>query len=271
MKGLSEESSPLAIAAALRQRLRVRAHTFGSWVSIGHPEIASLFASGEGHFVGVDLEHTTTELSAVQHIIRACHEQRRACLVRISPGHLEQIQRVLDAGADGIIVPQISSVAQIDHIAAAVRYPPDGSRSYGVAAAHRYGRAFDAYVQSANASLSLTIQIETSEGVQRVGELVAHPAVDGVMVGPYDLSGSMGIPGQLADSRVRAACALVAEACAKTSKGCGLHLVRPSVESMQVEFARGFTFLVLGSDVFTLWQRGLEVDEMIRACTGSLE
>lgn len=260
---------PLAMAAALRKRLRARDRLYGAWMSIGHPEIASIFADAQGDFVGIDLEHTTIELSTAQQIIRACHEFHRACLPRIFPGNLEQIRRLLDAGADGIIVPQVSSSEAIDRVVQALYYPPQGRRSFGVAAAHQYGRAFEAYVREANEACSLIVQVETMAGVEQIDAIVANPAVDGVMIGPYDLSGSLGIPGQVSHPRVAEACRRVIAACAKASMSCGLHLVYPQVEDLRREFNAGFTFLVLGSDIFTLWQRGVEIDAMIDACRGT--
>ena len=262
----TNDEHPLAIAAALRRRLRARQPTFGAWSSIGHPEIASLFAGARGHFVGVDLEHTTTSLDTIQAMIRACHEFRRACLPRVFPGNVEQIRRLLDAGADGVIVPQVSTREDIDRVVPMLRYPPEGQRSFGVAAAHHYGRAFDAYVQSANESLSLIIQVETVAAIEHVDDLVSHPAVDGVMIGPYDLSGSLGIPGALTDARVVAASRRVIAACAAASMSCGIHLVYPRLSDIQQQLAAGVTFLVLGSDVFNLHHRSLDVDAMIEAC-----
>lgn len=260
---------PLAIAATLRRRLRTRARTFGAWSSLGHPEIASIFASAKGHFVGVDLEHSTTSLSTAQAMIRACHEYRRACLARVSPGSVEQIRRLLDAGADGVILPQVSSRDDIDSAAKMLRYPPEGERSFGVAAAHQYGRVFDAYVQSANESLTLIVQVETMAAVERIDSIVSHPAVDGVMIGPYDLSGSLGIPGALTHPRVVEASKRVIQACAASSRSCGVHLVHPNLDDIRRQLAAGFTFLVLGSDVFNLWKRNVEVDAMIDPCESS--
>lgn len=260
------DEHPLAIAAALRHRLRTRAHTFGAWSSLGHPEIASIFASAKGHFVGVDLEHSTTSLSTAQAMIRACHEFRRACLIRVSPGSVEQMRRLLDAGADGLIVPQVSSSDDIDRAAKVLRYPPKGERSFGVAAAHQYGRVFDAYARSANESLTLIVQVETMPAVERIDSIVSHPAVDGVMIGPYDLSGSLGIPGALTHPRVVEASKRVIEACTASSRSCGVHLVHPSLDDIRQHLVAGFTFLVLGSDVFSLWKRGVEVDAMIGSC-----
>jgi 2-dehydro-3-deoxyglucarate aldolase len=259
-------ADPLAVAGRLRRRLKRRERAFGAWLSIGHPEIASIFAGARGDFVGVDLEHTTTELSTGQQIIRTCHEFGRACLPRIAPGNLEQLRRLLDAGADGVIVPQVSTRDDVNRVVEALRYPPEGRRGFGVAAAHQYGRVFDAYVRSANASLSLIVQVETIAAVERIEPIVAHPDVDGVMIGPYDLSGSLGVPGQLAHPHVRAAARRVIAACAAGSKSCGIHLVRPSLEVIRAHLADGFTFLVLGSDIFNLAQRSEEFDGMIAGC-----
>jgi len=255
----------LALAAALRSKLRARQRLFGAWMSIGSAEIASIFAAARGDFLGIDLEHTTIDLVSAQAIIRACHEFQRACLPRIFPEHVEQARRLLDAGADGIIVPQVASKDDVERINQVLRYPPQGRRGFGVAAAHWYGRAFDAYIQRANESLSLIVQVETIAGVERIEEIVSHPAVDGVMVGPYDMSGSLGLPGQLRHPRVVEACARVIAACAARSVSCGLHLVYPKLEDVQRELSAGCTFLVLGSDIFNLSQRSLEVDAMVDA------
>lgn len=257
-----KETDP-SVASALRQRFRSRSRAYGAWLSIGSAEVASIFAAAKGHFVGIDLEHTTIDLPTTQMIIRSCHEHRRAALPRIFPGDLQQARRLLDAGADGLIVPQVSVREQIQSVADCMRYPPLGKRGFGVAAAHRYGRGFEEYVRAANESLSLMIQVETSEGVANIEKLASHPAVDAVMIGPYDLSGSLGIPGRLKDKRVVEACNRVIKACERQGISCGMHLVYPNVDEVREHLARGFTFLVLGSDIFNLWKRSEETDEII--------
>ncbi len=253
----------LGVAAALRERFRGRHRAYGAWLSIGHPEVAAIFAAARGHFVGIDLEHTTIDLPTAQQIIRACHQYRRACLPRIFPGDFQAVRRLLDAGADGIIVPQVSSIEHVEAVADLMRYPPHGHRGFGVAAAQEYGRGFDRYMAGANEALSLMIQVETVAGVRNIEALAAHPAVDAVMIGPYDLSGSLGVPGKIGDPSVVAACREVAVACRKRGIGCGMHLVYPDLAEIQDHFARDFTFVILGSDIFNLWRRCVEVDQMI--------
>lgn len=264
--GLSGGGEQLAIARALRGRLRQRLATFGSWMSLGDPEIAAILAASSTNFVGIDLEHTTVDLSTVQATVRVCHQYGRACLPRVPPGQMEYVKRLLDAGADGVVIPQVSRRGQIDEIVSAMRYPPAGARSFGVAAAQNYGRAFEGYAQAANDSLSLVIQIESRDAVDNVEDLVSHPAVDAVLLGPYDLSGSFGVPGKLDDPRVVKACDEVIGSCARAGISCGIHLVYPSLEEVKDHLERRLTFLVLGSDVFNLWKRAEQTDEIVRGC-----
>ena len=123
-------------------------------------------------------------------------------------------------------------------------------------------------MRAANDSLSLIVQVETVDAVERIETLVAHPAVDGVLIGPYDLSGSLGIPGAVTHPTVVEACRRVVDACARATISCGMHLVYPTEADVRRELTAGFTCLVLGSDIFNLWQRSLEVDHILGACGG---
>jgi 2-dehydro-3-deoxyglucarate aldolase len=172
----------------------------------------------------------------------------------VASHNAEQIRRLLDSGADGVIVPQVSRPAEVERIVEWCKYPPRGKRSYGVARAQAYGADFGRYVETWNERSIILIQIESIAAVEAVDELLAHEAVDGAMVGPYDLSGSFGIPGQLADPRVTRACERVIEACRRHGKACGTHLVEPSEEDVRAVLAKGYSFAVLASDVFILWK-----------------
>jgi 2-dehydro-3-deoxyglucarate aldolase len=175
----------------------------------------------------------------------------------------EQIKRLLDSGADGIIVPMVSTASQVRQIVDWCKYTPVGKRSYGVARAHGYGFDFARYTTEWNASSTIVIQIESVEGVSAIDELLGHEAIDGVMIGPYDLSGSLGIPGQLFHPRVTEACARVVEACKRHGKACGTQIVDASADALSAAFSAGYTFAVLSSDVFLLWKWSERVKDML--------
>jgi 2-dehydro-3-deoxyglucarate aldolase len=240
--------------AELKRRLRSGA--FAAWTSIGHPSITEIFAASGVDFIGIDIEHSTISLADSQRIIAAAHGAGVACLPRIASHNGEHMKRLCDAGADGLIVPMVSTPAEVQHIVNWSKYPPLGKRSYGVASAQGYGFEFERYAKTWNDVSTLVIQIESIAGVEAVDELIAHPAVDAAMIGPYDLSGSLGIPGQLDDPRVTEACARVVDACRKQGRACGTHLVDPTEDQVAAAFAAGYTFVVLASDVFILWKWG---------------
>lgn len=250
--------------ADLKRRLRARKHLFGCWTSIGHPSITEIFARSGADFIGVDMEHSTTSHEQAQRMIAASQGEGVPCWVRVSSHNGEQIHRVLDSGADGILVPNVARKEEVRRIADWFLYPPEGKRGYGVGRAQGYGFDFSRYTSGWNRRGVLLIQIESMEGVEAAEELLKHPAVDGAMVGPYDISGSLGIPGQLDHPRVQKACAQVIQACRRQGKGCGTQMVEPTPGRVKAVLRRGYTFVMLGSDVFILWKWGEAMGKMIR-------
>ena len=242
------------MARSVAEALRARAPLLAAWTSLGHPSITEIFAKAGVDFIGIDLEHSTISQEQAQRIIAAAQAGGVACLPRISSHNGEQIRRLLDSGADGRIVPNVSRLVELERIVAWSKYPPLGARSYGVARAQGYGASFDAYVKHWNERSALIIQIESIQGVEAAEALLASPAVDGVMIGPYDLSGSLGLPGELDHPRVQQACARLVEACRRHRKACGTQVIDPTPEHVAAAFGRGYTFIVLASDVFILWK-----------------
>ncbi len=246
-----------------RARLKNRSAIFGGWTSLGHPSITDMLAQSGVDFIGIDLEHSTISLEQSQNIIARAQAAGLVCLPRVSSHNAEQIKRLLDSGADGVIVPMVNSKAEAQKIVEWCKYPPLGKRSYGVARAQNYGKDFEAYTSAWNERSTVIIQIESIEGVNEVDAILANEWVDGVMVGPYDLSGSLGIPGQLFHPDVKAACAKVVKACEKHGKACGTHIVDPTHKNVAEALQEGYTFVVLSSDVFLLWKWGEKTKDLI--------
>jgi 2-keto-3-deoxy-L-rhamnonate aldolase RhmA len=255
--------------AAFRQKLRGRQLLFGGWTSIGHPQITEVFATSGVDFIGIDIEHSTISLEQSLAIIAASQAARTICLPRIASHNPEMIKRLLDSGADGVIVPMVATPAEVENIIAWTKYPPDGRRSFGVARAQTYGHDFQNYAKRWNEASSIIIQIETVEGVENIEKLLAYDEIDGAMVGPYDLSGSLGIPGQIDSPKVQEAAKHVNEVCRKLGRACGTHLVEPTTAGMAKAVADGFTFALLASDVFLLAQWARMIKKQIADTRGA--
>jgi len=237
---------------------------FGGWTSISHPSITEIFSQMPFDFIGIDIEHSTISLEQAQRIIAASQAKDIACFPRIGSHNGEQIKRLLDSGADGIIVPMVNTRSEVQSIIEWCKYPPIGKRSYGIARAQDYGFGFESYTQTWNDYSTIIIQIESIQGVEAAEDLLSNEYIDGAMIGPYDLSGSMGLPGELSHPKVQKACSHVLEVCQRHNKACGTQIIDPSKEAIQTALQAGYTFLVMASDIFVLWKWAEKTGQLIK-------
>lgn len=238
----------------LKNKLRNRQRIFAAWTSLGHPSITEIFCQAAFDFIGIDIEHSTISHEQCQRIIAAAQAGGSLCLARIASHNLEMVKRLLDSGADGIIVPMVETPQEVQAIIQAMRYAPKGKRSFGVARAQGYGFDFELYAKEWNRSSILMVQIESQLGVDNIEEILSFDEVDAVMIGPYDLSGSLGIPGQLEHQRVKDLCQRIIRACKKYKRSCGTQNIDPDLKSLRKNLSQGYTFVVLASDIFVLWR-----------------
>jgi len=248
----------------LKNRLKNREVLFAGWTSLGHPQVTDMIVRSGVDFVGIDIEHSTISQEQSQRIIAASHASDIPCLPRIATHNQESIKRLLDSGADGVIVPTVETADQVEKLIEWFKYPPLGRRGYGIALAQGYGHDFEDYTTQWNKSSVLIIQIESISAVENIEKLLQFDEVDGAMVGPYDISGSLGIPGQINHEKVRNAGQMVVNACRKFGKACGTQDIDPTTKSVQIALDSGYTFIVLASDVFILWKWGERMQKIIK-------
>lgn len=219
----------------------------GTILSIDHPAVVEIAKLSGFDWLWIDAEHGRfNELSAATACaITAGHVPT---FVRIPDKSETTIKRYLDVGADGIILPQVSSLADARNIARAALYPPQGQRSVGIARAHDYGLHFADYL--AKRSYSLIAQIETLAGVNQVDSIVQESYIDAIIVGPYDLSGSCGVPGDIACDQVQQGIAAVLAACKRAGKPCGIFAADAAAGKHYVE--QGFDLVSIGIDTMML-------------------
>ena len=248
----------------LKQKLKNRSSVFASWTSLGHPQVTEMLVRSGVDFLGIDIEHSTISQSQSQRIIAACDAHGVACLPRVATHNQECIKRVLDSGADGVIVPTVETPQQVEKLIEWTKYPPMGKRGFGIARAQGYGHDFEEYTSKWNETSILMIQIESVQAVDNIEKLLAFNEVDAVMVGPYDISGSLDVPGQINHPRVQEAGQKVVNACSKFGKACGTQDIEPTQESLGKALENGYTFIVLASDVFILWKWGERMQKLVR-------
>ena len=254
----------LEIRKILKQKLKNRKPVFGSWVSYKDQGIAETFARSGFDFVAIDMEHTTISIDDANRIITACHSQGVACLPRPVSHNNDYIKPLLEAGADGLFIQMVNTKKDVENLISLLKFSPVGNRSYGVNRAHGYGIDFNEYIRSWNETSSFIIQVESITAVENIEELICFDEVDAVMIGPYDISGSLGVPGELDHPLVKSACQKVVQACLKKGKSCCTQISNVSEETVKKAFKDGFTFVILASDLFVLTNWAINTKLLIK-------
>jgi 2-keto-3-deoxy-L-rhamnonate aldolase RhmA len=253
------------LRGSLKERLQKRERLFAGWVSYAHPSITETFARAGFDFIAIDMEHSTISVEQAQRIIAASQSEGVPCLPRPVSHSNDWIKPLLESGSDGMIVQMVNTPDQAEAIINDFKYPPMGNRSFGVNRAQGYGFDFDQYVESWNKTSSLIFQIESRTAVENIDDILAFDPVDGVMVGPYDISGSYGVPGKVDHPDVIAASRKVIAACKARGISCGTQLADVSDSKIAELFDLGYTYLILGSDLFVLWKWAEQMQTMMNS------
>jgi 2-dehydro-3-deoxyglucarate aldolase len=233
----------------LKSKLARSELTIGSWITLGHPAIAEIMASAGFDWLVLDMEHSVLELGEVQTIIQVLDKQQCPAIVRLTSNHPDQIKRVMDAGATGVMVPMVKSAADAHAAIQSVYYPPRGQRGVGLARAQGYGASFPEYQRWMEQNAIVVVMIEHVDAVNDIDAILSVPEIDAYIIGPYDLSGSMGRPGELNHADVQAAIECVLRAGQRAEKPGGIHVIEPDPDALQQRIRSGFNFLGYTLDI----------------------
>jgi 2-keto-3-deoxy-L-rhamnonate aldolase RhmA len=247
---------------SLKSKLSKGKLTIGSWITLAHPAIAEIMSRAGFDWLAVDLEHSVITIREAEELIRIIALSGVAPLVRLSANNPVQIKRVMDAGAHGAIVPMVNSAADAEAAVEAVRYPPKGKRGVGLARAQGYGSSFERYREWLNRETVVIVQVEHIEAVNNLEAILSVDGVDGFIVGPYDLSGSLGVPGQFDQPVVKEAMERIRSIGIASGKAFGIHIIEPDVQELRHRVEEGYNFLAYSLDIRmldTACRSGLEV------------
>lgn len=249
----------------LKESLYRNVDTTGSWVTLGHPAVAEIMCQAGFDWLTIDMEHSAITLHQTQELIRVIDLCGVVPLVRVGENDPTVIKRVMDAGAHGVIVPMVNSREEAEAAVAAVKYPPTGSRGVGLARAQQYGFGFEAYKKWVEEESVVIVQIEHIKAIGNLEAILSAPGVDGSIIGPYDLSGSLGRPGEFERPEVQQALLRYEETCRRMNKPMGSHVVQPDPEKALELKGKGYAFLAVGLDSLYLGTKCREVVGRITA------
>lgn len=228
--------------------------SIGSWITIGHPSIAEAMAIAGFDWLCIDLEHSVTDYTEAQLLIMAIQGKGLKAFVRVGENNTRIIKRVLDAGADGIIVPNVNSAAEAMKAVNAIKYPPIGSRGVGLARAQDYGFGFQHYKDVTAKEIKLIVQIEHHKAIKELDSILQVNGVDGTFIGPYDLSGSVGKPGDWDDPEVIDMLRLYEATTKRYNKLIGYHVVPPDYMLLKDKIDKGYNFIAFSFDALFMGQ-----------------
>jgi 2-keto-3-deoxy-L-rhamnonate aldolase RhmA len=234
-----------------RARLKRGEPLLGTMVTLASAASAEVLASIGFDWLFIDGEHGPLETRKLNEILQAV-SHKTACIVRVPQAAEVPIKRALDLGAHGILVPQVNTAAQAADVVRWSRYAPDGERGVGLARAHGYGQTFREYVRSANDDIAVIVQAEHARAVDNIEAIVKVTGVDAVLLGPYDLSASLGKMGQIDDPAVVAAIRRVTDVCRAARMPLGYFGVTATAVAPYV--AQGYTLIVAGVDTLYIGQ-----------------
>jgi len=223
--------------------------TVGSWITLAHPAIAEIMSNAGFDWLAVDVEHSTITIREAEELIRVISLSGVVPLVRLTSNNPEQIKRVMDAGSHGIIVPMVNSPEDAKKAVESVKYPPKGKRGVGLARAQGYGAKFHEYLEWQKDESIVIVQVEHIDAVNNLEEIFSVDGVDGYIIGPYDLSGSMGIPGQFEHVDFLAAMDRVKSVAKKMNVTGGIHVIEPDPEQLKNRIKEGYQFIAYSLDI----------------------
>jgi 2-keto-3-deoxy-L-rhamnonate aldolase RhmA len=221
----------------------------GSWITLAHPAIAEIMANAGFDWLAIDLEHSVITIREAEELIRIIELSGVIPLVRLTSNNSDLIKRVMDSGAHGIIVPMVNSSKEAEIAVQSIKYPPKGSRGVGLARAQKYGSGFETYKKWQKDGSIVIVQVEHIEAVNNLREILSVPDIDGFIVGPYDLSGSMGIPGEFSNPKFINALNKIKKVAKEMNVYSGIHIIEPDKEQLIKSIKDDYKFIAYSLDI----------------------
>ena len=241
---------------AIRNKMKRGQPTIGSWMQIPHGSVAEIMGAAGYDWVAVDMEHGSVSVAQLPDLFRSLELGNTLPLVRVAEGAARDCQQALDAGAGGIIVPNIKSTDHLIAVRDACRWPPAGKRGVGFSRANLFGDNFRSYAEEAQAPL-LVAMLEDVRALDELDSILAVEGLDAVLLGPYDLSASLHQTAKFNHPNYLRALRTILWKAQTFRIPLGIHVVEPSTTELKKRIRQGFRFLPFSMDSVLL-RKGLE-------------
>ena len=230
----------------------------GSWVQACNTESVKMMIHSGFDFLVIDMEHGSIFEKDLPRLFQVFDKTNCLPIVRVAQNSPILIRRALDLGARGIVVPCVNSIEEVKKAKDAMFYPPKGGRGIGYSKANDYGLNFKKNFSKVNDELIFIIQIEHEIAVNNINEIFSISEIDYYIIGPYDLTGSLGIVGDFENKLFQDSIKVVKDAAHKHKIKSGMHVVDPNIYRLKKIINEGYDFIAYGTDALLLYHKCIE-------------
>ena len=223
----------------------------GGWIQIPHSNIAEIMSSANYSWVGFDMEHGSFSIGDLPDLFRSVELNNKLPLVRLPNKNLEICSQALDAGCAGVIIPNIKNEAELSLLIKACYLPPHGTRGVGYSRANLFGKEFKKFIKQNNKPIVIAM-IENIYSVKKLEKILSVPGLDAILIGPYDLSASMGITGKFNNIKFKLIIDKIKKLSKKFKIPCGIHVIEPNFKVLKKYIKQGYKFLPFSTDTVLL-------------------
>ena len=235
----------------IRKKLNMGIPSIGSWLQLNNTSVGSIIANNNFDWLTLDLEHGDIDEADIPFMVNSIQPYCPLVFARIRSPETTYCSRALDLGVNGIIIPKIESFEQITNLKESIYYPPNGSRGVGYANTNLFGENLLNHLGELNQPFIVPM-IETKKGVEELENILQCKGIDAILIGPYDLSASCGVPGKIQSEIVQEKVEYILKTCKKYAVPAGLHIVEPEEKILSEAIKKGFTFLPYSIDTVFL-------------------
>jgi len=224
----------------------------GTWITTFNPSAAQIMSTLGFQWLCVDLEHSTISFNQMEILISIIEKNGSIPYVRVGKNDKLHIKKALDAGAQGIIIPMVNNAKEAKEAIESTYYYPNGKRGVGLARAQNYGYAFENYVKNKSKKIKLILQIESALAVKNLEKILELKNISGTLLGPYDLSASLGVIGKLDHPLVKKTIKDYENISNKKKVAMGIHVTEPSIKKIKIAKSKKYKFIASGTDMIFL-------------------
>lgn len=232
----------------LRTSIKNNVPSLGTWMQIPSSDIAEILSATNFYdWIVIDMEHGSFSRNDLSSIIRAISLNDKLPFVRIKTNNISSIKDVVDSGFSGYIIPMVETKEELINIKDQILYPPTGKRGVGFSRSNQYGINFEKEIKNKHYPF-IVAMIETEIGIKNLEEILDNKFLDAILIGPYDLSASLGVCGEFESTVFKNAFNLIKNKCKKYNIPFGTHIVQPSNKKLKDEIDNGCTFIPFSLD-----------------------